>query len=54
MFILTLAEEVFITSTVKDVMAVHAVDDRPLPAPGPVTAQVVEIFTRLSRERLDP
>jgi len=54
MFILTLADEVFITSTVKDVMAVHAVDDRPLPAPGPVTAQVVEIFTRLSRERLDP
>ena len=54
MFILTLAEEVFITSTVKDVMAVHAIDDRPLPAPGPVTAQVVEIFTRLSRARLDP
>jgi len=54
MFILTLADEVFITSTVKDVMAVHAVDDRRLPAPGPVTAQVVEIFTRLSRERLDP
>src|SRR5665811_71438 len=54
MFILTLAEEVFITSTVKDVMAVHAVDDRQLPAPGPVTAQVVEIFTRLSREHLDP
>ena len=54
MFILTLADEVFITSSVKDVMAVHAVDDRQLPAQGPVTAQVVEIFTRLSRERLDP
>jgi len=54
MSILTQADEVFITSTVKDVMAVHAIDDRLLAAPGPVTAQVVEIFTRLSRERLDP
>jgi len=54
MSILTRATEVFITSTVKDVMAVHVVDDRPLPAPGPVTAQVAEIFDRLSRERLDP
>ena len=54
MSILTRATEVFITSSVKDVMAVHAIDDRPLPAPGPVTAQVVEIFTRLSRARLDP
>ena len=54
MSILTRATEVFITSTVKDVMAVHVVDDRPLPAPGPVTAQVAEIFNRLSREHLDP
>jgi len=54
MFILTLADEVFITSTVKDVMAVHAIDDRPLAAPGPLTARVVEIFNRLSCERLDP
>lgn len=54
MSILTQAAEVFITSSVKDVMAVHAIDDHPVAAPGPVTAQVVEIFTRLSRERLDP
>ena len=54
MSILTQAAEVFITSSVKDVMAVHAIDDQPVVAPGPVTAQVVEIFTRLSRERLDP
>ncbi len=54
MSILTLATEVFITSSIKDVMAVHAIDDRPLPAPGPVTAQVAEMFNRLSRERLDP
>ncbi|MHB8274456.1 MAG: aminotransferase class IV [Dermatophilaceae bacterium] len=54
MSILTQATEVFITSSIKDVMAVHAIDDRVVVSPGPVTAQVVEIFTRLSRERLDP
>ena len=54
MSILTQAAEVFITSSVKDVMAVHAVDDHPVVAPGPVTAQAAEIFARLSRERLDP
>jgi branched-chain amino acid aminotransferase len=54
MSILTHAAEVFITSSVKDVMAVHAVDDHPVVAPGPVTAQAAEIFARLSRERLDP
>src|SRR5665647_2512324 len=36
MSILTQAAEVFITSSVKDVMAVHAIDDRPFPTPGPV------------------
>lgn len=54
MSILTQAAEVFITSSVKDVMAVHAVDDHPVVAPGPVTARAAEIFARLSRERLDP
>jgi branched-chain amino acid aminotransferase len=54
MSILTQAAEVFITSSVKDVMAVHAVDDHPVVAPGPLTAQAAEIFARLSRERLDP
>jgi len=54
MSILTRATEVFITSSIKDVMAVHAIDDRPFPAPGPMTARVIEIFTRLSRQRLDP
>jgi len=54
MSILTQAAEVFITSSVKDVMAVHAIDDHPVVAPGPVTAQAAEIFARLSRERLDP
>jgi branched-chain amino acid aminotransferase len=54
MSILERASEVFITSSTKDVMAVHSVDDRPLPAVGPLTTRATEIFARLSRERLDP
>jgi branched-chain amino acid aminotransferase len=48
------AQEVFVTSSTKDVLGVHAIDDRVIAAPGPVTARVLEIFTRLSRERVDP
>ena len=54
MSILTRASEVFITSSVKDVMAVHAIDDQPVVAPGPVTARIAAIFARRSNERLDP
>jgi len=54
MSILGDAQEVFITSSVKDVMGVHAVDDRRVAAPGPLTTRAGEIFARLSRERLDP
>ena len=54
MSILHQAQEVFITSSTKDVMGVHAIDDQPIAAPGPVTARAIEIFARLSRERLDP
>jgi branched-chain amino acid aminotransferase len=54
MSILGLAQEVFITSSTKDVLAVHAIDDRAVAAPGRVTAQAAEIFARLSGERLDP
>jgi branched-chain amino acid aminotransferase len=54
MSILEQAEEVFITSSTKDVLAIHAIDDRPIAAPGPVTARAAEIFTRLSSEHIDP
>jgi len=54
MSVLEQADEVFITSSTKDVMAVHAIDDRSFPAPGPMTAHAAHIFGRLSRERLDP
>ncbi|HET8600752.1 MAG TPA: aminodeoxychorismate lyase [Segeticoccus sp.] len=48
------ADEVFITSSTKDVMPVHAVDDRDLPTPGPVTQRAAEVFARLSQERPNP
>jgi branched-chain amino acid aminotransferase len=54
MSVLGEAQEVFITSSTKDVMGVHAIDDRLVAAPGPVTARAAELFTRLSNERLDP
>ena len=54
MSILDRAAEVFITSSTKDVLAVHAIDERPIAAPGPVTARAGEIFARLSAEHLDP
>ena len=47
------ADEVFITSSTKDVLAIHGVDDRML-EPGPVTARAAAVFARLCGERLDP
>jgi branched-chain amino acid aminotransferase len=54
MSILDQAAEVFITSSTKDLMAIHSLDDRPLHAVGPVTAQAAEIFARRSRDSLEP
>lgn len=50
--ILTTADEVFLTSTGRDVQAVHLVDDRSLD-PGPVTEQVAAAFARLAVD-VDP
>lgn len=46
--VLDSADEVFITSSTRDVQAVHAVGDRELPAPGPVTAAAAEAFAKAS------
>ncbi|MFF7332264.1 aminotransferase class IV [Streptomyces sp. NPDC008150] len=49
------ADEVFLTSTLRDVQAVHRVDERELPsAPGPVTAKAMRIFDERSGADLDP
>ncbi|MER6270356.1 aminodeoxychorismate lyase [Streptomyces sp900105755] len=55
MDVLERADEIFLTSTLRDVQAVHRVDDRALPgAPGPVTAKAMRIFDERSGEDLDP
>ncbi|MFD9498403.1 aminotransferase class IV [Streptomyces sp. NPDC060035] len=53
--ILEQAEEVFLTSTLRDIQAVHRVDGRELPgAPGPVTAKAMRIFDERAGDDLDP
>ncbi|WP_327675778.1 aminotransferase class IV [Kitasatospora sp. NBC_00458] len=48
------AEEVFLTSTLRDVQAVTRVDGRELSGPGPVTAKAMAVFTERSGDDLDP
>ncbi|RDL04080.1 hypothetical protein DER30_5688 [Streptomyces sp. HB202] len=45
----------FLTSTLRDVQAVHRVDDRELtPGIGPVTAKAMRIFAERAGDDLDP
>ena len=48
------ADEVFITSSIKDVFPVSAVDGRALPAPGPVTARVRQVWAAHAALGVDP
>ncbi len=48
------ADEVFITSSTRDVHPVSRIDGRHLQAPGPVTAKVQETFAGLAASNLDP
>lgn len=53
--VLERADEVFLTSTLRDVQAVHRVDSRELPgAPGPVTVKAMRIFQERAGNDLDP
>ncbi|MHA7958136.1 aminotransferase class IV [Streptomyces sp. L500] len=53
--VLERAEEVFLTSSLRDVQAVRALDGRQLPgAPGPVTAKTMRIFEERSAADIDP
>ena len=52
--VLDTADEVFITSSTKDVLPVHAVDDRELSTTRPVTTRLQEIFRTNSAADLDP
>ena len=51
---LSQAEEIFLTSTTRDVQGIHRVDDRELPAPGMITAQVAKIFAERSAAEPNP
>ncbi len=51
--VLESADEVFITSSTKDVLPVHAVDERIL-TPGPVTARAAALFAAGALTDLDP
>jgi branched-chain amino acid aminotransferase len=54
--VLGTAEEVFLTSTLRDVQAVVAVDGRPVGdgRPGPLTLQAAKAFDAAQQERTDP
>ncbi|WP_377642280.1 aminotransferase class IV [Oryzobacter terrae] len=48
------ADEVFLTSSIKDVHPVSAVDGRALPLPGPVSTRVREVWDRYVEKGMDP
>ncbi|WP_425836076.1 aminotransferase class IV [Streptomyces fractus] len=53
--VLSEADEVFLTSTLRDIQAVHRVDDRDLTdAPGPVTAKAMRVWAERAADQLDP
>jgi branched-chain amino acid aminotransferase len=53
--VLARADEVFVTSSLRDVQGAHRVDDRVLAgAPGPVTAKALGVFQERAADDLDP
>ncbi|MGW7008960.1 aminotransferase class IV [Streptomyces sp. NPDC054933] len=53
--VLGTADEIFLTSSTRDVQAVHRVDDRELPgAPGPVTAKAARVFAERAAADVNP
>ena len=52
--VLDTADEVFITSSTKDILPVHAVDDRELSSERPVTTGLQEVFRTNGEADLDP
>ena len=51
---LSSVEEVFLTSSTRDVHPVHAVDGRPLPAPGGRTGEALEAWRAIESRSFDP
>lgn len=51
---LEVVDEVFLTSSTRDVQPVHSLDGRALDAPGPVTRQAIDAWRALEARSLDP
>ncbi|WP_299445126.1 aminotransferase class IV [uncultured Phycicoccus sp.] len=52
--VLEVADEVFLTSSIKDVLPVSAVDGRALTAPGPLTEKVMGVWAAHAARTVDP
>lgn len=52
--VLHVADEVFLTSSIKDVLPVSSVDGRALPAPGPLTEKVLGVWATHAAGSVDP
>ncbi|MFJ4714701.1 aminotransferase class IV [Streptomyces sp. NPDC088785] len=53
--VLAEADEVFLTSTLRDIQAVHRIDDRELSGtPGPVTAKAMRVWDERAADDIDP
>lgn len=52
--VLATADEVFVTSSTRDVQGLHRLDERALVAPGPRTAEAAATFASLVASNLDP
>ena len=51
---LAMAQEVVLTSSIRDVQPVHALDGRALPAPGELGARAVALFAERAAQGIDP
>ncbi|HAS11730.1 MAG TPA: 4-amino-4-deoxychorismate lyase, partial [Acidimicrobiaceae bacterium] len=54
MAVLDEADEVFLTSSTRDVQGQHRVDEHRLDAPGPITREVARAFADLVATDIDP
>ncbi len=52
--VLQTADEVILVGTTRDVQGISRVDERELPAPGPVTRRAQEIWAREAAKDVDP
>jgi branched-chain amino acid aminotransferase len=52
--VLDSAEEIFLMSTTRDVQGVHRIDDRELQAPGPITRELMGLWSTREAEHPDP